>query len=330
MCLSGPLHRRRTLTPLPVTVGLASFQKSVTAAYSHEQHTVQHNYKDHSNEVEPPKISAALVCAAKSRPKGGVAVPFPLKLHQVLGKIEEDGYGHVISWQPHGRCFVVHKQKEFVEDIMPEYFKQSKFPSFQRQLNLYGFNRLTAGRDKGGYYHEYFLRGKAFLCSRINRMKVKGTGVRMASSPETEPNFYAMTTVGSREPAKEALISTDVVFSSPLEHIIHKSKKELIERRRSSDASFRRFMENLQAPPSVPQHLSPKADLKNPTQAVPSAAASASIVSDDDVLSDDESEPLKTPEMEAFFANFGIPEFSDDEDFMDDTDLGYALDKIIE
>jgi hypothetical protein len=46
------------------------------------------------------------------------------------------------------------------------------------------------GRDKGGYYHELFLRSKRFLSYRIQRMKIKGTGARKPGSPETEPNFY--------------------------------------------------------------------------------------------------------------------------------------------
>jgi hypothetical protein len=47
-----------------------------------------------------------------------------------------------------------------------------------------------AGRDKGGYYHELFLRSKRFLSHRIQRIKIKGTGARKPGSPETEPNFY--------------------------------------------------------------------------------------------------------------------------------------------
>jgi hypothetical protein len=44
---------------------------------------------------------------------------FPVKLHYMLRELERDGLDHVISWQPHGRCFVVHKQKEFVDKILP-------------------------------------------------------------------------------------------------------------------------------------------------------------------------------------------------------------------
>lgn len=46
--------------------------------------------------------------------------------------------------------FVVFKRKAFVENVMPMYFRMSVFASFQRQLNMYGFQRITTGRDKGG------------------------------------------------------------------------------------------------------------------------------------------------------------------------------------
>jgi hypothetical protein len=95
------------------------------------------------------------------------------------------------SWQPHGRAFVVHKPTEFVS-LLPKYFKLTKLASFQRQLNLYGFTRLTRGKDRGAYYHEMFLRGKPFLAYHIQRMKVKGTGVRARANPTQEPDLWSM------------------------------------------------------------------------------------------------------------------------------------------
>ena len=49
-----------------------------------------------------------------------------------------------------------------------------------------------SGRDKKGYYHELFLRSRRFLSHRIPRIKLKGTGSRKPTSPETEPNFYLL------------------------------------------------------------------------------------------------------------------------------------------
>jgi hypothetical protein len=133
------------------------------------------------------------------RTSGGNSVDqsFPVRLHYMLNETEKDGLSHVVSWQPHGRCFVVHDQKLFTELILGNYFRQSKYASFQRQLNIYGFQRLTAGPDKGGYYHEKFLRNKPGLAYCIQRFKLKGTKTRKAANPHSEPNFYQMTPLPS-------------------------------------------------------------------------------------------------------------------------------------
>jgi len=146
--------------------------------------TVVHDYHDHANDR-----SADYIVYHPAR--GGVTTPFPIKLHEMLLSTVEEGMEHIVSWQPHGRCFLVHKPKEFTE-LLPRFFKLSKLASFQRQLNLYGFQRLTRGNDRGGYYHELFLRDREFLAHSINRIKVKGTGIRARSSPEQEPDFWSV------------------------------------------------------------------------------------------------------------------------------------------
>lgn len=127
---------------------------------------------------------------------GGVTQPFPEKLHELLEQeTTPDFHGNVnaiVGWLPHGRAFLVRKPKEFTNDIMPKYFRQTKLTSFQRQLNLYGFRRLTQSTDAGAYYHELFLRGRPQLCLRMIRQKVKGTGHKQPADAQTEPNFYAL------------------------------------------------------------------------------------------------------------------------------------------
>eukprot|EP00977_Amphora_coffeiformis_P027744 scaffold34638_cov161-Amphora_coffeaeformis.AAC.15 len=162
-------------------------------ANDNERIFVVHNYHDYSNAVEESFVDQSSESMDDSiRRKSGVRQSFLHTLHRVLERASESGYNHVVSWQPHGRCFVVHQPKEFVYHVMPQFFKQTKLTSFQRQLNLYGFARITRGPDSSGYYHEMFLRGKAFLCKHMSRTKVKGTKIKASSDPESEPNFYRM------------------------------------------------------------------------------------------------------------------------------------------
>lgn len=84
------------------------------------------------------------------RASSGQQVSFPLKLQRILDKFEAMGEPQPISWQKHGRAFIVHDSTRFVEEVMPVYFNQSKFSSFQRQLHMYNFQRITSpGADKG-------------------------------------------------------------------------------------------------------------------------------------------------------------------------------------
>lgn len=69
---------------------------------------------------------------------------------------------------------MVHQPREFAEHVMPKYFRMSRYSSFQRQLNLYEFQRVTDGPDKGAYYHELFVKGRPDLSSSMKRIKIKG------------------------------------------------------------------------------------------------------------------------------------------------------------
>ena len=88
-------------------------QKPGKTAKMNDRHFVHHDYHDHSHDAAEQEANA-------ERRKGGVSIPFPVKLHSVLDQVEADGLGHIISWQPHGRCFVIHKPKEFVDHVMPK------------------------------------------------------------------------------------------------------------------------------------------------------------------------------------------------------------------
>lgn len=151
-----------------------------------------------------PQMNVALTASLPSAPPEEeltTDLHFPVRLHYMLTDIHREGlFTHIISFQPHGRCFVVHDKKQFVDKILCLWFRQSKWASFQRQLNMYGFKRLTHGLDKNGYYHDLFIQTQPKLAQRIQRQKLKGTGHRRAAQPDTEPNFYAMPSICSPMP----------------------------------------------------------------------------------------------------------------------------------
>lgn len=61
------------------------------------------------------------------------ALSFPLKLHAMLEDAESKGFANIVSWQAGNKSFKVHDINSFGGDIMPMYFNQTKFKSFQRQ-----------------------------------------------------------------------------------------------------------------------------------------------------------------------------------------------------
>ena len=182
---------------------------------------VQHNYHDHSNDapyyftlgdyIGDPNAIFSDDCYEQHAAANG-RTAFPMKLHELLVKTEEDGFTDIISWKPHGRAFVICNSKKFAEKVLPQYFGETKFLSFQRQLNLYDFARITEGPDLGAYYHEMFLRGKIFLADCITRRKVKGTKIKPSANPEKEPNFYEMSYVGVAVTALNAPVALQPFF----------------------------------------------------------------------------------------------------------------------
>mmetsp|Transcript_1942 Transcript_1942/g.2177 ORF Transcript_1942/g.2177 Transcript_1942/m.2177 type:complete len:455 (+) Transcript_1942:275-1639(+) len=166
-------------------------KKAGLTAKGDQRQFVQHSYTDRSNDILD-NLTASDENIIRLYREDSVGGPFPIKLQIVLKVTEQLGQQHIISWLPHGRSFMIHRPREFEEEIMGKFFKQTKLTSFRRQLNLYDFQRITHGRDAGSYYHELFLRGKPLLVKKMVRRKVKGTKIRASSSPDDEPNFYAM------------------------------------------------------------------------------------------------------------------------------------------
>lgn len=141
-------------------------------------------YKDYSH-VLPEKrsrlASPALAQVAAKEPT------FPVKLHQILSNLE---FNDVICWLPHGRSWRILQQKVFEELVIPLYFRHGRYSSFARQVNGWGFRRVTHGSDYNSYYHEMFLRGMPHLCESMRRLTTKDSTVRKNSEDDPPPDFY--------------------------------------------------------------------------------------------------------------------------------------------
>lgn len=138
-------------------------------------------------------------------------IPFPWKVHQLLNDAETQGFTHIVSWLPGHTAFRVHKQNLFVQEIMPRYFKQTKYRSFRRQLNLWGFERLLRGPNRGGYQNANFVHRRPSLCHKMKRVEIKGIEnmkLAMASAP--------IKTMNSMKDMKSGLPDNMLSFSSSI------------------------------------------------------------------------------------------------------------------
>jgi len=58
------------------------------------------------------------------------------------------------AWLPHGRSWRILQQKAFEERVIPLYFRHGRYSSFARQVNGWGFKRITHGSDYNSYYRK--------------------------------------------------------------------------------------------------------------------------------------------------------------------------------
>ncbi|GFH61141.1 hypothetical protein CTEN210_17617 [Chaetoceros tenuissimus] len=135
---------------------------------------VDHHYNDRSYEIYEPSSGKEREALSLYK-QGQMTGPFPLKLQTLLNIVEKSNLDHIVSWQPHGRSFLIKDTNKFESILMKKFFNQGQLSSFRRQLNLYDFKRITRGPDAGSYYHEMFLRARPLLAFKMQRIKIKGT-----------------------------------------------------------------------------------------------------------------------------------------------------------
>eukprot|EP00339_Tiarina_fusa_P009988 CAMPEP_0117080176 /NCGR_PEP_ID=MMETSP0472-20121206/56578_1 /TAXON_ID=693140 ORGANISM="Tiarina fusus, Strain LIS" /NCGR_SAMPLE_ID=MMETSP0472 /ASSEMBLY_ACC=CAM_ASM_000603 /LENGTH=475 /DNA_ID=CAMNT_0004807727 /DNA_START=135 /DNA_END=1562 /DNA_ORIENTATION=+ len=134
-------------------------------------------YKDYSTHDDPDPNTP--VTAPGRIPN------FPAKMYAILSRPDLQD---IVSWMPHGRSWKVHKPREFEVKVIPAYFEHSKFSSFIRQANGWGFRRMISkGPDRNSYYHEMFLRSVPHMLKMMKRPPPSSKPLADAS---TEPDLH--------------------------------------------------------------------------------------------------------------------------------------------
>jgi len=111
------------------------------------------SYTDYSHvRPEPGSSDSNSLAISSAEGSANTKEPtFPAKLHMILSNPQ---FQDIISWLPHGRSWRILQQKAFEERVIPLYFRHGRYSSFARQVNGWGFRRVTHGSDYNSYYHE--------------------------------------------------------------------------------------------------------------------------------------------------------------------------------
>ncbi|KAL5022285.1 hypothetical protein ScPMuIL_001440 [Solemya velum] len=119
---------------------------------------------------------------------GANSVPaFLTKLWALVGDPETDD---LICWDSSGHSFHVYDQARFSKEVLPLYFKHNNIASFIRQLNMYGFRKLTnldqgslkVERDDLEFHHPFFQKYEEQLLERIHRKISKVESVKLTQT----------------------------------------------------------------------------------------------------------------------------------------------------
>lgn len=83
-----------------------------------------------------------------------------------------------VGWVDDGKSFIIRKPDEFTRNVVPKFFKPTKFSSFTRKLYRWGFRQINRGigpDDPIIFGNEFFQRDSAELIAKMRSITAAGT-----------------------------------------------------------------------------------------------------------------------------------------------------------
>lgn len=105
-------------------------------------------------------------------------------IRDILDEAKPYNFEHIVSWMPHGRSFKIHKERDFVQCILPRYTSKTAFSSFSGALQRFGFRRVEKGPETGSFFHPFFIQQLPQLCKGKTSLQMKAGGWKQDTTPE--------------------------------------------------------------------------------------------------------------------------------------------------
>ncbi|GMF27678.1 unnamed protein product [Phytophthora lilii] len=125
--------------------------------------------RDTAKTAATPPNAATKGKAATPTNGEGKHVMLPAFLSKTYEIFSMPEFSHVCGWNANGDTIIVSQLEAFVAMVLPRFFKHRNFPSFVRQLNLYGFHKTVLDSKRLEFQHPYFKRGRPDLLHHIKR-----------------------------------------------------------------------------------------------------------------------------------------------------------------
>jgi len=167
-----------------------------------------------------------LILVLYEEQKYSMTLPF-----QLMELLNNEELSDIISWLPSGLGFLIKDKRRFASEVMPVYFKQSKYTSFTRRLNRWQFVIREHGHKKASYFHPQFNRGDRESCMKMSPIPQKQSYKKRSASKQSthegaaQQNYASPITIPSVPLSSESATSTTHTpeqISSPITHAAQK------------------------------------------------------------------------------------------------------------